>query len=214
MEMLKAFADQARPGDRAQQAIVVGFFRALARILSDAAIVAHSEGGVVNAPGPVRVCGRGQIMVRGTVTIGVYYSPYLLQGAYLEARSPTSRLFIDDSVYINNGASIISEGASISIGKRCLIGPHFSCADSNFHGLRLDQRFQGDPDPRPVVIEDDVFIGEGVKILKGVRVGAGSVIAAGAVLFPGFTCPPNSTVRGNPAMIVRSAPTAEAGAEE
>jgi len=42
----------------------------------------------------------------------------------------------------------------------------------------------------------------------GVRVGHGSVIAAVAVLFPGFTCPPDSTVRGNPAAVVQSEPQA------
>ncbi len=206
MEIFKAFADQARPGDRAQQAVVVRFLQAISSILSDGKVSRHPDGGTLHAPGPIRVAGRGQIMVRGTVTIGVFYSPFLLQGAYLEARHPTSRIFIDDGVFINNALSLVSEGPGISIGKRCLIGPHFSCADSNFHGLRLDERFGPDPDPQAVVIEDDVFIGEGVKIMKGVHVGRGSVIAAGAVLFPGFTCPPNSTVRGNPAAIVRSDP--------
>ena len=206
MESLKAIADNAKPGDRGQQTIVVAFFQAIFRTLSDATVIRHPDGGSLRAVGPLRVCGRGQVMVRGVVTIGVFYSPFLLQGAYLEARNPVSRIFIDDGVFINNGASIVSEGPGISIGKRCLIGPHFSCADSNFHGLSIDQRFGPDPDPRPVAVEDDVFIGESVKILKGVHVGRGSVIAAGAVLFPGFDCPPNSTVRGNPAVIVRSGP--------
>ena len=203
METLKTLADQARPGDRIQQGIVVAFFRALSAILSDGTVVRHADGGTLKLTGPLRFTGRGQIVVRGTVTIGVLYSPFFLQGVYLEARTPESRLFLDDGVFINNGSWIVSEGAGIEIGKRCLIGPQFSCADSNFHDLDVERRSQPDPDPRPVRIEDDVFIGDGVKVLKGVHVGRGSVIAAGSVLFPGFTCPPNSTVRGNPAVVAR-----------
>jgi maltose O-acetyltransferase len=210
METLKAVADQARAGDRIQQGVVVAFFRALSAILSDGAVVRHADGGALRITGPVRIAGRGQIVVRGVVTVGVYYSPYFLQGVYLEARTPQSRLFIDDGVFINNGSWIVSEGASISIGKRCLIGPQFSCVDTNGHDLALDRRSNADPRPQPVVIGDDVFIGDGVKILKGVTVGHGSIVAAGSVLFPGFTCPPNSTVCGNPAVIVRSDPEIQA----
>ena len=35
---------------------------------------------------------------------------------------------------------------------------------------------------RPVVIEDDVWIGYNATVLKGVRVGAGAVVAPGAVV--------------------------------
>nr|WP_302897283.1 DapH/DapD/GlmU-related protein [Mesorhizobium sp. LMG 17147] len=34
----------------------------------------------------------------------------------------------------------------------------------------------------PIIIEDDVWLGEGVTILKGVTIGARSVIAAGSVV--------------------------------
>jgi len=204
MERLKAIADSARQGDRGQQAVVAAFFQAISSILSDGKIVRHPDGGSLRAVAPLRVCGKGEIVVRGAVTIGVFHSPYLLQGVYIEARTPTSRVFLDEGVFINNGSWIVSEGASISIGKRCLIGPQFSCVDTNGHDLSLGRRSNADPNPQPVVIEDDVFIGDGVKVLKGVHIGRGSIIAAGSVLFPGFSCPPNSTVRGNPAVVVRS----------
>lgn len=203
-EELKAFAASARANDGEQRSAVLSFFDAFARVISDGAIKAHPDGATLRRVCPVRICGPGPITVRGKVELGVYKSPLLLQGIYLEARTRTSSIFIDDMTYMNNGSTIISNGASIQIGKRCLIGSSFFCADTNFHGLGVHQRFQEDPDPRPVVIEDDVFIGEGVKILKGVHVARGSIIAAGAVLFPGFTCPPNATIRGNPAVAVRA----------
>lgn len=142
METLKTIAETARQGDRSQQKIVATFFQAIFSILSDGTVSRHPDGGTLRATGPVRVCGRGQIVVRGTVTLGVFHSPYLLQGIYLEARTPTSRLFIDDGVFINNASWIVSEGASISIGKRCLIGPQFSCVDTNGHDLAIDRRSQ------------------------------------------------------------------------
>ena len=38
------------------------------------------------------------------------------------------------------------------------------------------------PDPHPVVLEDDVWVGPNAVILKGVRVGTGSWIEAGSLV--------------------------------
>jgi acetyltransferase-like isoleucine patch superfamily enzyme len=204
MESLKSLAESARFNDKAQQGLIMAFFSALSRVFSESGIVRHADGGELVLACPLRVMGKGQIVLRGRVHLGVWRSPFLLAGAYLEARTPDSRIFIDDGAFINNNACIVSEGASINIGQRCLIGTNFWCVDSNFHDLDPQRRARPDPKPLPVVIEDGVFIGEGVKILKGVHIGRGSVIAAGAVLFPGFACPPGSTVGGNPARILSS----------
>lgn len=205
MEILKTLADQAKPGDRAQQVIVTSFFQAISRILSDGTITRHPEGGGVRLACPLRTMGPGSIMVRGTVNIGVFRSPHVLHGVYLGAMLPTSRILIDDGVFLNNGACLMSEGSEINIGKRVLIGTNFWCLDSNFHDLAIDKRASRDPNPQPVTIEDDVFIGVNVMIMKGVTIGRGSIVAAGSVVFPGFSCPPNSTVRGNPAVVVERA---------
>ena len=50
---------------------------------------------------------------------------------------------------------------------------------------------------KPVIIEDNVWIGRRVMINKGVRIGEGSIIAAGAVVTK--SVPPYSVVYGNPA---------------
>ena len=54
----------------------------------------------------------------------------------------------------------------------------------------------------PVVIEDNVWIGERATILKGVRIGEGSIVAMGAIVTKDV--PPNSIVAGNPAKVVKS----------
>jgi acetyltransferase-like isoleucine patch superfamily enzyme len=56
--------------------------------------------------------------------------------------------------------------------------------------------------PRPVRIEDDVWIGMRAIILAGVTIGAGSIIGAGAVVSEDV--PPLTVVSGNPGKVVRA----------
>ena len=56
----------------------------------------------------------------------------------------------------------------------------------------------------PVVIEDDVWIGCGVRIMPGVTIGRRSVVAAGAVITRNV--PPGSVVGGVPAKIIKEIP--------
>lgn len=53
----------------------------------------------------------------------------------------------------------------------------------------------------PLVIEDDVWIGEGVLLSHGVRVGKGSVVAARSIVTKDV--PPYSVVAGSPARVVK-----------
>ena len=53
---------------------------------------------------------------------------------------------------------------------------------------------------RPVVIEDDVWVGAGAKILGGVTLGKGTVVGAGAVVTR--SVPANTIVAGVPAKII------------
>lgn len=52
-----------------------------------------------------------------------------------------------------------------------------------------------------VVIENDVWIGEGCAILSGVTIGSGSVVAAKSVVTK--SVPPYAIVGGNPAKLIR-----------
>jgi acetyltransferase-like isoleucine patch superfamily enzyme len=53
-----------------------------------------------------------------------------------------------------------------------------------------------------VIIEDNVWIGEGVAILPNVTIGRNSIIGANAVVTKSF--PPFSIIAGNPAKLIRS----------
>ena len=82
--------------------------------------------------------------------------------------------------YVNVGAFV---GMNSMVDSHALVG---SCAQvgSRVH-LSAAAQLGGVLEPagaRPVIVEDDAFIGGGVGIYEGVRVGAGAVIAAGVIL--------------------------------
>jgi acetyltransferase-like isoleucine patch superfamily enzyme len=151
---------------------------------------------------PTEFRGQGRIRLAGSVMLGVAQSPGAYASSYLEARSGQSLIEIGKRTIINNRASILSDGAGVHIGERCLIGQEFLVTDSNFHELAVERRGIADQNPQAVRIGNDVFIGARVTILKGCRIGDGAVIGAGSMLPPGFDVPPMAIVSGNPARVV------------
>ncbi len=99
----------------------------------------------------------------------------------------------------------------ITVGKRVVISYQVTIADSDFHPIDPELRKQdaianrpgGDRShrppyvARPVVIEDDVWIGIGAIVLKGVTIGRGARVEAGAVVTSDVSA--YATVAGNPA---------------
>lgn len=100
---------------------------------------------------------------------------------------------------------VINARESVTIGNNVKVGGNVRIFDHDFHPIEWQARRppenSGKTRVRPVVIEDDVFIGTNAVILKGTRIGARSVVAAGSVVF-GLNVPPDSLVKGNPAVIV------------
>ena len=104
---------------------------------------------------------------------------------------------------LNNNFCAIAEHTRITLGRRVLVGTGVEIFDSDFHGLRLEDRARSDPAwARPVVIEDDVFLGSNVRVLKGVTIGRGSVIANGAVVLSDI--PPGVVAGGIPARVLKT----------
>jgi acetyltransferase-like isoleucine patch superfamily enzyme len=82
-----------------------------------------------------------------------------------------------------------------------MIGQEVNIRDTNGHPVnaearRNDQSMESS-EIRPVVIEDDVWIGTGSTIGPGISIGKGSVIAANSVIYSNV--PPYSIMGGNPA---------------
>lgn len=96
---------------------------------------------------------------------------------------------------INNGVTI---GDNVMMGPDVLIYTQNHCTSDP----KLPMRTQGMAEIRPVIIEDDVWIGARVCILPGVVIGKGSVIGACAVVSKSI--PPYSVVVGNPARVVKT----------
>jgi len=147
---------------------------------------------------PAQLVGKGTIRFNGTVNLGWFPSPYFFNGyVYLEARSETSVIQIEDGVIISNNTAIVSDGPGIFIGRKTMLGTHCEILDSDFHDLHPDRRSDGVPKTGKVVIGENVLIGSNVKILKGVRIGNNSVIANGSVITR--SVPEDVVVFGNPA---------------
>jgi acetyltransferase-like isoleucine patch superfamily enzyme len=125
---------------------------------------------------------------------------------------PTGILEVGDETILV-GAVFMCAG-SIRIGPRVVVSYNVTIADCDFHPRDPDLRKQdalanapfGDRSQRPplvvrpVVIEDDAWIGIGAILLKGVHIGARARIAAGAVV--AADVPADATVAGNPARLV------------
>lgn len=156
----------------------------------------------INILTPTVFKGAGKIRIAPRVIFGVPRSPGNHSCSYIEARTPESMVEIGSDTTINNAAVIMSEGASIKIGRRGLFGPELHIMDSNFHQLSLGFRNLPDNDPKSIIIGDDVLIGSKVTILKGAHIGYGCIIAAGSVIPPSFIAPPLSVIGGNPAKII------------
>jgi acetyltransferase-like isoleucine patch superfamily enzyme len=102
----------------------------------------------------------------------------------------------------------------VRVGNYVLIGWNTTITDTDFHPIAPAERIadaiacsplgNGRPRPpvvrRPVVIEDDVWIGPNAAILKGVRIGRGAFVEPGSLVTRDV--PPGARVMGSPAQII------------
>jgi len=131
----------------------------------------------------------------------------ILSGSYLGVW-PDQTLRIGENTSIAQGV-FINTKCGLSIGRNVLIAhetsimdydghPIFSTTATN-HSADIDETYGGAA--KPIVIENDVWIGFRAVILKGCTIGSGSIIGAGACVKSDV--PPNTIVAGNPATIVK-----------
>jgi len=149
----------------------------------------------------------------------------ILRDVRINAFAPNSKIYLGDRVCLDRGVDIIlvtHEGncnveigeytylgpytcmagpGHIKIGKSCLIASHTGIYANN-HNFADPTRYIGEQGitRKGIVIEDDCWLGTGVKVLDGVTIGQGSVIGAGAVVTKDI--PPYSIAVGVPARVI------------
>jgi acetyltransferase-like isoleucine patch superfamily enzyme len=89
---------------------------------------------------------------------------------------------------------------SIIIGDACMIAHGVYISDADWHGIY--DRAEPVGNTNPVILEDNVWIGDSATVCKGVTIGKNSIIGAGAVVTKNV--PPNSIFAGNPAKLVKT----------
>ncbi len=165
------------------------------------------------------------------IYLGMYYliarnlprsgSPMSLGGKHFRAflagklfRSAGKEINIEKGVFFGSGQFVsigdysgIGINASIAgevkIGSYVMMGPEVMIYTygHQFNDLEKPMIFQGNSQVKPVIIEDDVWIGARVIILPGVTIGRGSIIGAGSVVTKDV--PAYAVMGGNPAKIVK-----------
>ena len=146
--------------------------------------------------------------VSGALVVGAHCT---MEGVHF-AVGENGKLSIGDYCYFTN-AVLLCE-LEVHIGSHVLIGWNATIADTDFHPIDPAERIsdamacsplaKGRPRPdiarRPVVIEDNVWIGPNAAILKGVRVGQGCIIEPGTILTR--HAPRHSRIAGNPGKVI------------
>jgi len=108
---------------------------------------------------------------------------------------------IGSNTKINRGVFITAPD-KIKIGNDVLIGPYtvINSGNHNYSNPDVPIRLQGHI-IKPIVIEDDVWIGANSTILAGVTIGKGAVVGAGAVVTKNIN--PYTVVGGVPATFIK-----------
>ncbi|MBD1850080.1 acyltransferase [Cyanobacteria bacterium FACHB-502] len=132
-----------------------------------------------------------------------------------------SRIILRSRSRLDQGAHLQALGGCIEIGEMTYIGPYFCaagpgdikigkyCMIASHASAYANNHIFSDPNAlicsqgatcKGIVIEDDCWLGTGVRVLDGVTIGKGSVIGAGAVVTKSI--PPYSIAVGVPAKVI------------
>lgn len=108
-------------------------------------------------------------------------------------------IYLGEHVYLNFSCTIL-DNYEVRIGHHVMIGPNVQLYTAA-HALAAAARNQGWETAKPIVIEDNVWLGGGAIVLPGVVIGRNAVVGAGAVVTR--SVPANTVVAGNPARVIR-----------
>jgi len=110
-----------------------------------------------------------------------------------------SHIRIGARVFANCGL-IALDVASITIGDDVQIGPHVQLLTPT-HPLDAELRRAKWEAAKPIVIDQNAWLGGGAIVLPGVTVGENAIVGAGAIVTKDV--PPDVVVAGNPARVIR-----------
>lgn len=108
-------------------------------------------------------------------------------------------IHLGDHVFLNVMCAVL-DCAEVRIGDHVMIGPAVQIYTAA-HLLQAEGRSQGLEIAKPIVIEENVWIGGAAILLPGVTVRRNAVVGAGAVV--SRDVPANTVVAGNPARVIR-----------
>ncbi|MGN0559355.1 MAG: acyltransferase [Acutalibacteraceae bacterium] len=144
---------------------------------------------------------------KGEITIG---DNSWICGELTSAESG-GNLFVGSDTFIGVGTRIWSN-KQVLIGNHVLISHNCNILDNDTHPINPEVRYRdwknfraGDYSPnsnynaKPIIIEDDAWIGANVTVLKGVHIGKGAIVGTGSVVTK--SVPDYAVVHGNPAII-------------
>src|SRR5262245_6554441 len=125
-----------------------------------------------------RVIGLVTIENHGTMIVGQRVRIISHHARSVFTTFPGGRLIIGNRAFINYGVDIAAT-ALVSIGANCLIGTHVNIIDNAFHDV-VDRHQV--PPAKPVIVGDNVWIGNLAIILLGVTFGVGETGGGGSVV--------------------------------
>tara|TARA_R110000868_G_scaffold111489_1_gene301033 strand:- start:6934 stop:7449 length:516 start_codon:yes stop_codon:yes gene_type:complete len=168
----------------------------------------------------LRSCGNNfyveyPIFLLGGKHISIGDDFYCFERLRIEAYEKHNHTRFNPEIILGNNVSInydchIGCINRIVIGDNVLIASRVFITD-HYHGYAESSQLYLPPNKRilvskgPVIIENNVWIGEGVCIMPNVTIGANSIIGANSVVTKSF--PPNSIIGGVPAKLIKSIST-------
>lgn len=151
----------------------------------------------------------------GASAIEIGSNVKILRDTRLEVRDINSFIHLGNRVCLDRGVDIRTAGSDcwIEIGDNSYLGPYVcmagpgnirigqNCQIASHSGIYANNHRDYGLSRKGVEIEDNCWIGSGVRILDGVTIGRGSVIGAGAVVTKNI--PPDSIAVGVPAKPIK-----------
>lgn len=136
--------------------------------------------GKLTIRGMPRFSNRASIRYRKNSNITLNGGSYFAEGTLLRVTENA-----DFYIGVNSGFNsycVITCREKIHIGDNVMFGPFVTIHDHDHVYKTKESMKTSGYITKPIIIEDDVWIGGNVVILKGVTIGKGSVIAAGSIV--------------------------------